>query len=234
MENPSANGKELEFVKNHILFKPLQSIIQKMKSDGVFEDPIPKMFSFCSRACAKVFDEGVINEAIDIDDVVLAEEASLLKSKKQPAKTVLLPHDLSEYIQTLQNSMSMLTDEMEQIRPLLEFEKSSRLQALKFPTRMTAVVLKRREKLSSKNSEVKSKKRRKCLPGHTLQLMKNWLFSHAHNPYPSFEEKKIFAESGNLEIRQIDYWFTNARARILKDKDKNTQEARKNHQTLPN
>ncbi len=205
------------FVKGHYLFNPLQDIVRRLKWEGVFEDPIPKMFAQCSRSCAHVFDEDLIEEAIDIDDVFLLEDAAKLNSKKQPFKSVVLPQDISGQIQSLQNSMLLLTEEMAAVRPLLEYEKSSRLQALKFPTRMIAVVLKKQEKFKMKAADAKSKRKRRSLPGHTLQLMKNWLFTNAQNPYPSPEEKRMFAESGNLEIRQIDYWFTNARARLLRD-----------------
>jgi len=48
-----------------------------------------------------------------------------------------------------------------------------------------------------------------------VALMTEWLREHQDNPYPNDDEKESLIESTRLTINQINYWFTNARRRIL-------------------
>lgn len=42
-----------------------------------------------------------------------------------------------------------------------------------------------------------------------------WLRGHKDNPYPNDDEKAMLIKQTGLTINQINYWFTNARRRIL-------------------
>lgn len=56
------------------------------------------------------------------------------------------------------------------------------------------------------------------LIGFTLQavaIMLDWLRQHKDNPYPNDDEKAMLIKQTGLTINQINYWFTNARRRIL-------------------
>lgn len=49
--------------------------------------------------------------------------------------------------------------------------------------------------------------------GSQTELLKRWFYEHILEPYPSYAEKMQLAQETNLEIHQIDYWFTNQRKR---------------------
>ena len=61
-----------------------------------------------------------------------------------------------------------------------------------------------------------NKKRKRMIPPEAVQVMKDWLMAHQEHPYPSPEEKQYFVERTELSLQQVDYWFINARRRILK------------------
>ena len=46
-------------------------------------------------------------------------------------------------------------------------------------------------------------------------IMVDWLRAHQENPYPNDDEKEELMSSTKLTISQINYWFTNARRRLL-------------------
>ena len=48
-----------------------------------------------------------------------------------------------------------------------------------------------------------------------VQMMLDWLRKHQDNPYPNDDEKEMLIQKTKLTINQINYWFTNARRRIL-------------------
>jgi len=45
--------------------------------------------------------------------------------------------------------------------------------------------------------------------------MTSWLREHQDNPYPNDDEKEALIASTRLTMNQINYWFTNARRRLL-------------------
>jgi len=45
--------------------------------------------------------------------------------------------------------------------------------------------------------------------------MTDWLRQHEDNPYPNDDEKESLIASTHLTMNQINYWFTNARRRLL-------------------
>jgi hypothetical protein len=46
-----------------------------------------------------------------------------------------------------------------------------------------------------------------------LNVLTRWFNAHADDPYPSPEEKYELARKCNMEVRQIEHWFTNRRKR---------------------
>lgn len=61
-----------------------------------------------------------------------------------------------------------------------------------------------------------ARKSRSNLPKSAVATLKNWLQEHQSNPYPSENDKLELAVRCGLQIKQINYWFMNARKRILK------------------
>ena len=47
------------------------------------------------------------------------------------------------------------------------------------------------------------------------QFLKQWLFDHIDNPYPTVDEKKELMKVTNLNRKRIDAWFKNARHRYM-------------------
>ncbi|KAK2162103.1 hypothetical protein LSH36_104g05061 [Paralvinella palmiformis] len=56
---------------------------------------------------------------------------------------------------------------------------------------------------------------RSSLPKEAVALMTEWLRKNQHNPYPTDDVKDEFVRVTNLTYNQINYWFTNARRRLL-------------------
>ena len=47
----------------------------------------------------------------------------------------------------------------------------------------------------------------------STKVLRDWLAEHLEYPYPNDAEKEVLAERTGLTIRQISYWFVNARRR---------------------
>lgn len=64
-----------------------------------------------------------------------------------------------------------------------------------------------------------TKVRRSCarrptkLPPHALQSLQDWLRDNRNNPYPDINAKRSLAEICGISEKQVNTWFTNARAR---------------------
>ena len=54
-----------------------------------------------------------------------------------------------------------------------------------------------------------------CCCLQAVAFMLEWLREHQDNPYPNDDEKEMLIAKTKLTINQINYWFTNARRRIL-------------------
>ncbi|KAJ9074045.1 Homeobox protein tos8 [Entomophthora muscae] len=49
-----------------------------------------------------------------------------------------------------------------------------------------------------------------------VNTLREWLFNHTNNPYPTPEEKEALYKKTHLTPNQLNDWFVNARRRILK------------------
>jgi len=67
----------------------------------------------------------------------------------------------------------------------------------------------------SKSLASNATKRRGNLPKAATKILKHWIYQHMSNPYPSEDEKEYLIEITGLTLKTLDYWFTNARRRIL-------------------
>ena len=46
-------------------------------------------------------------------------------------------------------------------------------------------------------------------------VLREWLLQHRNNPYPTRAETRILADLTELTTKQVGYWFSNARKRIM-------------------
>jgi hypothetical protein len=53
------------------------------------------------------------------------------------------------------------------------------------------------------------------LPQRAVMILKRWIFENWYHPYPTEAQKRVLCEEAQLQLLQVNNWFTNARRRLL-------------------
>ncbi|KAK6442793.1 homeodomain superfamily [Oleoguttula sp. CCFEE 5521] len=63
-------------------------------------------------------------------------------------------------------------------------------------------------------------RKRSNLPKQSTESMKHWFDQNIANPYPSEEQKQVFANATGISMTQVSNWFINHRPRCPELRDK--------------
>ncbi|VDM16795.1 unnamed protein product [Hydatigera taeniaeformis] len=93
----------------------------------------------------------------------------------------------------------------------------------KLPAQNSTETFKDREDRQFSPTEVEENRedglpvKKKIATRETTCLLKNWLYEHRKNPYPTKEEKVMLATVTRMNLTQVSTWFANARRRLKKE-----------------
>lgn len=218
----SSRMRLVEMLKQSCLFGPMQSILNHALHNGTFENALN--CSVSKSALEKIpfglvpTPEGVYKSrdtdasiALDLDEYLLSkldgDAGEETISESIAASLEVCRRESQELLEKLDD----LLIEIESLRPLTPDERYCRAFSLKAPFKVFESEL-----YNSSRTALENKKRRKNLPDKALNLMRNWFYKHLEHPYPTSTEKKEFVMQGGVTLQQVEYWFTNARARVFK------------------
>jgi hypothetical protein len=223
-EHTAQRFQMFRVVQANCLFAPLHTVLKRVQEAQVFDVP---SCEFSLKYLKEIDVDSVQNGNLEDqqkDDHKLDELLTILRpgnpalaskmkiNTESPAE--LIPSKVSQSIHNLQTRMGFLYDEIGKTRPLLVDENSTKIIALRHP--LTKVVQAERMALQYEKQKIKLSRKKRFLPSKGIKMMKDWLFANADNPYPSPEQKLEFVKQGKIKLKQVEYWFINARARIFK------------------
>lgn len=61
--------------------------------------------------------------------------------------------------------------------------------------------------LSSSRGSITKRKRRGNLPKESVQILRDWLYEHRYNAYPSEQEKALLSKQTRLSTLQVNTFF---------------------------
>lgn len=181
----------IDRIASHGLFEPLQCIL----ATSPYPEPdksVAGLYQRYSGDLRVTSDTGML-----LEDVVLAKQRPLSPEHEKKRRHLIA-------------RMHMLLHRMRRLRPMGYLEAGCRLQRVLVPFKLLGI---QRVSSSMQGNYIR---RRPNLPLSIVAVMKVWFEEHRSHPYPSQEEKEAFAQQGGIEQIQVDYWFTNARARYNK------------------
>ncbi|XP_050997783.1 homeobox protein TGIF2LX [Acomys russatus] len=85
------------------------------------------------------------------------------------------------------------------------------------------------DRISKNQFESQKPRKEYKLPSASVKILRDWLYKHRFNAYPTDEEKLMLSEKTNLSYLQVSTWFTNARRHHLPKILKESQEAQKQY-----
>ena len=116
---------------------------------------------------------------------------------------------------TLQNSLDAEAKRLLEETSKGERNKPKEQQTEQSPSETGTPLTPRRKRICRARPTTSRATKRGPTPAAVQQVLKQWLFAHAHSPYPGDEEKDALCLHTGLTMHQLNNWFINARRRIL-------------------